>query len=70
MRRENSEARQEAYSIDGFCRAYGYGRSTTYRAIAEGRLRGVKASGRTLILRADAEAWANSLPAIEPKLAV
>lgn len=50
-----------AYSIRGFCQAYTVGRSLAYREIAIGRLQAVKAGRRTIILKAEAEAWAASL---------
>jgi excisionase family DNA binding protein len=46
-----------AFSIDGFCRASSLGRSYTYEAIADGRLKTVMHGKRRLILRADAEAF-------------
>lgn len=51
-----------AYSLAAFCRAYNVGLTFTYQKIKDGKLRAVKAGGRTLILRRDAEAWAQSLP--------
>jgi len=53
-----------ASSIDGFCKLYGLGRTFAYEQIKEGKLRAVKCSNRTLILRRDAEAWVLSLPAL------
>ena len=50
-----------AFTIADFCRTYGVGQTFTYQQIKGGRLRAVKAGGRTLILRRDAEAWAQSL---------
>jgi excisionase family DNA binding protein len=37
-------------------------RETAYQQIRAGRLRAVKLGRKTLILRADAEVWAASLP--------
>ena len=51
-----------AYSIAAFCKAYSVGLTLTYQLIKDGALRAVKAGGRTLIMRRDAEAWARSLP--------
>ena len=47
----------------------GAGESTIFKRIAEGKLRAVK-DGRkmTLILRADAEAYLESLPTVKPRL--
>ena len=53
-----------ALSIDGFCKLYGLGRTFAYELIKEGKLRAVKCGNRTLILRRDAEAWVQSLPAL------
>lgn len=38
-----------------------------YKAISEGQLRAVKRGRRTLVLRADLDAWLNAFPAIQPK---
>ncbi|WP_374622451.1 DNA-binding protein [Devosia sp.] len=54
---------REAYTIEAFCRAFSTSRSQTYRELAAGRLRAVKLGSRTLILRADADAWAAALRA-------
>lgn len=51
-----------AYTIKDFCAAYGIGRSLAYDEIKAGRLKARKVGNRTLILRVDAEEWANSLP--------
>lgn len=53
-----------AYTINDFCAAYGIGRTLTYREIAAGRLKASKVGKRTLILIADAETWASTLPSI------
>lgn len=50
-----------AYSIAGLCAASGLGRSLIYQHISLGLLRTTKAGRRTIILRADAEAWLVSL---------
>ncbi|TCN25885.1 hypothetical protein EV184_118109 [Sinorhizobium americanum] len=61
--RENANGGQKvAFTIEEFCRAYAVGRSLAYKEIASGRLRTRKAGRRTLILSADANAWANALP--------
>jgi hypothetical protein len=51
-----------ALSISQFCRTYSVGRTFCYGEIAAGRLKARKAANRTLILLADAEGWAGSLP--------
>ncbi|WP_216635567.1 helix-turn-helix domain-containing protein [Croceicoccus bisphenolivorans] len=45
-----------------FCSRYRIGRTTAYREVAAGRLRIRKLGTATRIARADAEAWAESLP--------
>ena len=54
----------DVYSIDGFGRAFGFGRSFIYEEIGAGRLRAVKAGRKTLIRRTDALAYIDSLPPI------
>ena len=54
----------DVYSIDGFSRAFGFGRSFIYEEIGGGRLRAVKAGRKTLIRRSDALAYIDSLPPI------
>lgn len=51
-----------AYSIADAVKVSGLGRSALYEEIREGRLVARKARGRTLILRADLEAWLAALP--------
>lgn len=51
-----------ALSISEFCEVYGVGRSFTYEAIADGKLKTRKAGRKTLILKTDADAWLASLP--------
>jgi excisionase family DNA binding protein len=53
-----------ALTIDEYCRAYRICRETAYREIRAGRLPARKLGRKTLVLRADAEAWAASLPAL------
>lgn len=50
-----------ALTISQFTNTYSIGRTVTYNLIKERKLRAVKVGKRTLILRADAEAWAHSL---------
>ena len=51
-----------AYTIAEFCASYGIGRSLAYEEISSGRLRTRKVGRRTLVLFADAQAWARALP--------
>lgn len=50
----------EAYSVNQFCAAYGISRPTFYKEVKQGRLRAVKlaGTGRTKVLRSDAQTWA------------
>jgi excisionase family DNA binding protein len=45
-----------AYTIDGFCRAFGIGRTSVYKLIGDGKLRTVMVAGRRLIPADAAEA--------------
>jgi excisionase family DNA binding protein len=51
-----------ALTLKDFCDAYRVCRETAYQQIRTGRLRAVKIGRKTLVLRADADAWAASLP--------
>ena len=53
---------RQAYSIEGFCEAYGVGRTKAYEEIATGRLKARKAGRRTIIPAAEAERWLGALP--------
>lgn len=52
----------EAFTIRSFGNAYGVGRSFIYSEMAAGRLPFRKAGRRTLIMRDDAQRWADNLP--------
>jgi excisionase family DNA binding protein len=54
-----------ALTIKEFCDAYRLCREKAYQEVRTGRLRAVKLGRKTLILRADAEAWAASLPELK-----
>ena len=56
---------REAFAVREFCARYGICRDTFYNEIRRGRLRVRKLGKRTLILKADAQAWADSLPPLE-----
>lgn len=68
---------QESYSViipeqmpmAEFCNLYRIGKTTAYREVAEGRLKIRKLGTATRIARADAEAWAASLPTVEGEVA-
>ena len=57
---------RRARTVKQFCEDYGVGKTLTYAEIKAGRLRAVKVASRTLILHADSEAWARSLPEVRP----
>jgi excisionase family DNA binding protein len=57
-------AAKRARTVKQFCADYGVGKTLTYAEIKAGRLRAVKVGHRTLILHADSEAWAHSLPEV------
>jgi hypothetical protein len=59
-----------AFTLTGFCRAFSVGRTFTYGEIAAGRLTARKARNRTVILKSEAERWAQSLPPIRASAAV
>ena len=54
-----------ALSVKQFCAAYGICRQTFYDEIKRGRLKAVKLGAKTMVLKADADSWAASLPAIK-----
>jgi Helix-turn-helix domain len=60
---------KEAISVNEFCDSYDVCRDTCYSEIRRGRLRVRKLGKRTLILRADAQAWADALPRLELRAA-
>ena len=51
-----------ALSVKQFCAAYGICRQTFYDEIKRGRLKAVKLGAKTMVLKADADSWAASLP--------
>jgi hypothetical protein len=53
---------REAYSPTDFCEAFGVGLTTFWRIAKRGDLLTRKIGSRTIVLRADAEAWLASLP--------
>lgn len=63
MKAETSD--QGAMTVNEFCQRYRIGRTKVYAEIGSGRLRAVKLGAKTLILRADADRWARSLPELK-----
>ena len=53
---------REAFAVREFCARYGICRDTFYNEIRRGRLRVRKLGKRTLIPKADAQAWAELAP--------
>ena len=52
------------HTIPDFLRTYAIGRTTLYRLVEAGKLRITKIGRASRIARADAKAWADSLPTI------
>lgn len=57
-------------SIKTFCARYGVGRTRAYELLNAGHIEGRKLGGRTLIVAAAAQAWADALPKFIAKGAV
>jgi excisionase family DNA binding protein len=53
-----------AFTIKDFCEWAGVGRTFAYDLLNSGKINGIKAGGRTLILKASAREWLGSLPTI------
>jgi hypothetical protein len=67
-RRRNMESIREireAFSVREFCALYGICRQSFYDEIHRGRLKAVKLGAKTIVLKADADSWAASLPVIK-----
>ena len=58
-----------AYTVAEFLEAYGLGRTKFYELVHSGAIKARKNGQRTVVLAADAQAWLNSLPAVEPRKA-
>lgn len=54
----------EFYSIREFLETYRLSRTSAYRAVQSGKLRITKMGRSSRIAKADAKAWADSLPTI------
>lgn len=59
---ENTSHTKVAYAMSEFCDLYGISRSLAYNELRAGRLTARKIGRRTVILKADADAWLTSLP--------
>jgi len=46
-----------AFTVDGFCRKYGIGRTSFYEEVTAGHLKAKKYGKRTMIERAEARRW-------------
>lgn len=58
------------YTIPEFLAHYPMGRTTFYRLVKEGQIRLTKFGGSSRVAKADAQAWASTLPVINGNLAV
>ena len=56
-----------AFTVDGFCRKYGIGRTAFYEEVTAGRLKAKKRGTRTMIERAEARLWFANLPSFEAR---
>ncbi len=52
---------QEAYRVNEFCQRYALSKATFYREVIADRLRIIKRGRSTLISRAEAERWFETL---------
>ena len=57
------------YTIPEFLDLYPMGRSTFYRLVKDGQIRLTKFGGSSRVAKADAEAWAATLPVVGGKIA-
>ncbi|GHD07674.1 helix-turn-helix domain-containing protein [Tianweitania populi] len=55
-------AGKAAFSVEGFCEAFGIGRNLVYDQIKDKRLKIRKVGRRTIIRAEDAKAWLDALP--------
>ena len=58
-------ADREAFTVSEWRERRNVSRGTFYNEVKRKRLRAVKVGAKTMVLRADDEAWAESLPALE-----
>lgn len=64
MNTATPEIQREGLSVSEACRVAGIGRTKIYEAISNGRLTARKLGKRTLVLRADLQAFLASLPVV------
>jgi helix-turn-helix protein len=62
--RQGDSQTREAFGVREFCARYSICRETFYEEVRRGRIQARKLGKKTVILRADAEKWASSLPAL------
>jgi hypothetical protein len=58
-------SRREAFAVAEFCGRYGICRETFYQEVRRGRLRALKLGAKTIVLKADADAWVATMPPLE-----
>ena len=51
-----------AYTISGFCAAFGIGKTTAYKLVKDGELTLYKYGKKSLLLHVEGVAWLESLP--------
>lgn len=59
-----------AMTVAEFCSHYSVGRTFFYNEVRAGRLNAVKAGAKTLVLKAEAARWTQSLPKMATVMAV
>ncbi|OYU34698.1 helix-turn-helix domain-containing protein [Novosphingobium sp. PASSN1] len=60
----NVEFARQADGVTAVAARFGVSPATIYREINAGKLRAVRARGRTLITREEQDRWLNALPAV------
>lgn len=65
MNNTEHDIQPEGLSVTEVCRVAGIGRTKIYEAIADGRLVARKFGKRTLVLRADLNAFLSNLPVVQ-----
>lgn len=60
----NTQLEKVAYTVPEFLSVYGIGRTKFYDLVKKGQLPIKKVGKRSLVIKADADAWLNSLPEI------